>query len=36
MSLLATKFAMKDLGDLSYFLGVAATRNDQSLFISQR
>ncbi|XP_071718996.1 uncharacterized mitochondrial protein AtMg00810-like [Rutidosis leptorrhynchoides] len=35
MSLLATEFAMKDLGPLSYFLGVHVMRNSQGLFLNQ-
>lgn len=35
MSKLATKFAMKDLGPLSYFLGIAVSRDNNSLFMSQ-
>lgn len=36
MSLLNLEFAMKDLGPLSYFLGIAVTRHAGSLFLSQR
>jgi len=36
MSLLAFEFAMKDLGPLSYFLGVAVTRHDGGLFLCQK
>ncbi|KAD5962053.1 hypothetical protein E3N88_13526 [Mikania micrantha] len=36
MSLLATEFAMKDLGPLSYFLGIAVTRQPSSYFLSQQ
>ncbi|KAI3523467.1 hypothetical protein L1887_01631 [Cichorium endivia] len=37
LKLLAAEFAMKDLGPLSYFLGIAVTRNqDGSLFLSQQ
>lgn len=35
MSLLATEFAMKDLGPLSYFLGIAVSRHPGGLFLSQ-
>ncbi|MCF8701912.1 hypothetical protein L3054_11040 [Corynebacterium sp. MC-10] len=35
MSKLATEFAMKDLGPLSYFLGIAVSRDNNSLFMSQ-
>jgi hypothetical protein len=35
MALLASEFAMKDLGPLSYFLGIAVTRHDGGLFLSQ-
>ncbi|CAH9080063.1 unnamed protein product [Cuscuta epithymum] len=33
--LVAQHFAMKDLGDLHYFLGVQAKRSDKGLFLSQ-
>jgi len=36
MSLLASEFAMKDLGTLSYFLGLAVTHHPGGLFLSQR
>lgn len=36
MSLLASEFAMKDLGTLSYFLGLAVTHHAGGLFLSQR
>ncbi|GAU17623.1 hypothetical protein TSUD_254980 [Trifolium subterraneum] len=36
MSLLASEFAMKDLGTLSYFLGIAVTHHADGLFLSQR
>ncbi|XP_050876752.1 uncharacterized mitochondrial protein AtMg00810-like [Lathyrus oleraceus] len=36
MSLLASEFAMKDLGPLSYFLGIAVSRHTDDIFISQR
>ena len=36
MSLLAYEFAMKDLGPLSYFFGVAVTRHDVGLFLYQK
>ncbi|CAJ2652014.1 unnamed protein product, partial [Trifolium pratense] len=36
ISLLASEFAMKDLGPLSYFLGIAVTRHTGGLFLSQR
>lgn len=32
ISLLAVEFAMKDLGDLSYFLGITATRDEKGIF----
>ncbi|GJX84084.1 retrovirus-related pol polyprotein from transposon TNT 1-94 [Tanacetum coccineum] len=32
----STSFHMKDLGDLSYFLGLEVCRNDQGIFISQK
>ncbi|XP_071718012.1 uncharacterized mitochondrial protein AtMg00810-like [Rutidosis leptorrhynchoides] len=35
MSLLAREFSMKDLGNLSYFLGVHVTRNSQGIFLNQ-
>lgn len=35
MHQLADEFAMKDLGPLSYFLGIAVTRNQHGLFLSQ-
>lgn len=34
--LLSSKFHMKDLGNLRYFLGIEVDRNDQGIFISQR
>lgn len=34
--LLSTQFHMKDLGDLSYFMGMEFTRSNQGIFISQR
>lgn len=36
MSLLASEFAMKDLGPLSYFLGIAVTRHAGGMFLGQR
>ncbi|PNX68149.1 copia protein, partial [Trifolium pratense] len=36
MSLLASEFAMKDLGPLSYFLGISVTRHAGGLFLCQR
>ncbi|MCI19699.1 copia protein, partial [Trifolium medium] len=36
MTLLASEFAMKDLGPLSCFLGIAVTRHAGGLFLSQR
>ncbi|CAJ2662323.1 unnamed protein product [Trifolium pratense] len=36
ISLLSSEFAMKDLGQLSYFLGIAVTRHSQGLFLSQK
>ncbi|MCI71430.1 copia protein, partial [Trifolium medium] len=35
MSLLATEFAMKDLGPLSYFLGIDVSRHPSGIFLSQ-
>jgi len=35
MSLLAFEFAMKDLGPLSYFLGIAVSRHPDGIFLSQ-
>ncbi|XP_071700582.1 secreted RxLR effector protein 161-like [Rutidosis leptorrhynchoides] len=35
MSLFANEFSMKDLGSLSYFLGIAVQRNEAGLFLSQ-
>jgi len=35
MPLLASEFAMKDLGSLSYFLGIAVSRHPGGLFLSQ-
>ena len=35
MSKLSLEFAMKDLGPLSYFLGIAVSRNSAGLFLSQ-
>jgi hypothetical protein len=32
---LHSEFAMTDLGDLHYFLGIAVTRSSDSLFLSQ-
>ena len=34
MSQLSSEFAMKDLGPLSYFLGIAVSRNSTRLFLS--
>jgi len=36
ISLLSSEFAMKDLGPLSYFLGIAVTRHSGGLFLSQK
>ena len=36
MSHLSSKFAMKDLGPLSYFLGIVVTRHASGLFLSQK
>jgi len=36
ISLLSSEFAMKDLGPLRYFLGIAVTRHQQGLFLSQK
>ncbi|KAK4344143.1 hypothetical protein RND71_037237 [Anisodus tanguticus] len=36
MTLLRSEFAMKDLGPLSYFLGIVVTRHADVLFLSQR
>ena len=35
MHKLSSEFAMKDLGPLSYFLGIVVTRTSVSLFLSQ-
>ncbi|XP_071712478.1 uncharacterized mitochondrial protein AtMg00810-like [Rutidosis leptorrhynchoides] len=35
MSLFAQEFAMKDLGSLSYFLGISVKRTENELFLSQ-
>ncbi|KAK1421243.1 hypothetical protein QVD17_23430 [Tagetes erecta] len=35
MNILAGEFAMKDLGPLSYFLGISVTRTGDTLFLSQ-
>ncbi|KAD3066741.1 hypothetical protein E3N88_34621 [Mikania micrantha] len=35
LSLLSSEFAMKDLGPLSYFLGISVTRDDHGMFLSQ-
>ncbi|XP_050874988.1 uncharacterized mitochondrial protein AtMg00810-like [Lathyrus oleraceus] len=36
ISRLNSEFAMKDLGPLNYFLGIAVTRHDGGLFLSQK
>ncbi|GAU23387.1 hypothetical protein TSUD_334350 [Trifolium subterraneum] len=36
MAQLSFEFAMKDLGPLSYFLGVSVTRHSEGLFLSQK
>ncbi|XP_060201836.1 uncharacterized mitochondrial protein AtMg00810-like [Lycium barbarum] len=36
MALLSAEFATKNLGPLSYFLGIAVTRNADGLFLSQK
>jgi len=36
MSFLSAEFAMKDLGPLSYFLGIAVTRTTTNMFLSQK
>jgi hypothetical protein len=36
ISLLSSEFAMKDLGPLSYFLGIAVIRHSDGLFLSQK
>ena len=36
MSLFTSEFAMKDLGPLSYFLGVTVTRHNGGLFLCQK
>ena len=36
ISLLSSEFAMKDLGRLNYFLGIAVTRHKGGMFLSQR
>ena len=33
---LATKFEMKDLGQLKYFLGIEIARSENGIFLSQR
>ena len=35
MSLLASEFAMKDLGPLSYFLGIVVSRHPDGIFLNQ-
>lgn len=35
ISILGSEFAMTDLGDLHYFLGISATRSVDGLFLSQ-
>lgn len=35
ISPLAYEFPMNDLSDLSYFLGIEATRDDRGIFLSQ-
>ncbi|XP_022019375.1 uncharacterized mitochondrial protein AtMg00810-like [Helianthus annuus] len=35
MTILAGEFAMKNLGSLSYFLGISVTQTDDTLFLSQ-
>jgi hypothetical protein len=35
LSHLSSEFAMKDLGPLSYFLGISVTRSASGLFLSQ-
>lgn len=36
LTLLSAEFAMKDLGPLSFFLGIAVTRNAHGIFLSQK
>jgi hypothetical protein len=36
MAQLSSEFAMKDLGPLSYFLGISAIRHSEGLFLSQK
>ena len=36
ITLLSSEFAMKDLGQLSYFLGIAVTHHAGGLFLSQK
>ena len=36
MSKLSSEFAMKDLGPLSYFMGISVTKHTGGLFLSQR
>ena len=36
MSKLSVEFAMKDLGPLSYFLGIFVTKRTSGLFLSQK
>lgn len=36
ISFLSKEFAMTDLGDLNYFLGISVTRSKISMFLSQK
>jgi len=36
ISKLSVEFAMKDLGPLSYFLGISVTKHTSGLFLSQK
>ena len=36
ISQLSSEFAMTDLGSLSYFLGISATRDSRGIFLNQR
>lgn len=36
MTMLSFEFSMKDLGSLSYFLGISITRTSSGLFLSQK
>ena len=36
LTAIASRFSLKDLGDMSYFLGVEATRNSRGLHLMQK